>query len=220
MNKIIQEDLEYIINSGLPWDMLKRATVLISGANGFLPAYMVETLLYLNDKKNTKIKVTGIVRNREKALNRFSHHKNRKDLEFVVQDVCAPVIIEERIDYIIHAASQASPKYFGIDPVGTLNANVIGTANLLKLARDKKVKCFLFFSSGEVYGSVREDQIPIKEDCYGYVAPTDIRACYAESKRMGETMCVAWHEQFNVPAKIIRPFHTYGPGMSTQLCHT
>jgi len=214
--KIIQEDLENIISLDLPWNEFSGKTFLISGANGFLPAYMVETLLYLNQQKSgrDKTKVIGIVRNREKSFARFAHYRGRSDLELRIQDVCAPLIIsEEQIDYIIHAASQASPKYYGTDPVGTLSPNVMGTANLLNLARERNAEGFLFFSSGEVYGEVDASRIPTKEDCYGYVDPTSVRSCYAESKRMGETMCVSWYHQYNVPAKIIRPFHTYGPGM-------
>ena len=91
--------------------------------------------------------------------------------------------------------------------------NVIGTHNLLNLAKDKKVKGFLFFSSSEIYGQVDSSKMPIKEDTYGLIDPMDTRSCYAESKRMGETMCVSWFHQHGVPVKIIRPFHTYGPGM-------
>ena len=132
----------------------------------------------------------------------------------MIQDVCSTIKIDEHVDYIIHAASQASPKYFGSDPVGTLSANTIGTANLLELARKHESEGFLFFSSGEVYGQVQENQLPIPEHVFGYLDPTDVRSCYAESKRMGETMCSSWSHQYGVPAKIVRPFHTYGPEMS------
>lgn len=215
LNKIVQEDIEYIVNHSLDWNVLSNSTILISGASGFLPAYIVETLLYLNEKQNKNIKIIALVRNKEKALKRFEHHKNRKDLEFLVQDVCEPINIdpEEKIDYIIHAASNASPKFYGTDPVGTINANVIGTINLLKLAKEKSSKGFLFFSSGEVYGEVKENQIPTKENDYGYIDLTNVRSCYAESKRIGENICVSWNHQYGIPVKIIRPFHTYGPGM-------
>ena len=163
-----------------------------------------------------KARVIGLVRNLEKALIRFTEYRGRKDLQFIVQDVSSPLEIDVDIHYIIHAASQASPKYFGTDPVGTLSANVLGTYHLLELARKKRASGFLYFSSGEVYGEVSEHQIPTKETDYGYLDPTMVRSCYAESKRMGETMCVAWHHQHAVPAKIVRPFHTYGPGMDLQ----
>lgn len=214
-NPVIEEDLQTITGCDPDWDRFAGKTVLISGANGFLPSYLVETLLYLNDKTTRgTIKVVGIVRNRAKALARFAEYANRPDLQLIIQDVCQPVIVNEKVDYIIHAASQASPKYYGSDPVGTLNANVLGTYNLLELARENKVRSFLFISGGEVYGEVREDQIPTKEDSYGYVDPLNVRSCYAESKRMGENMCVAWNHQYGVSAKIVRLYHTYGPGMS------
>jgi nucleoside-diphosphate-sugar epimerase len=177
---------------------------------------MVETLLFLNERKTTpeKIKVIGLVRNKDKAIARFSHHLGRSDFQLIVQDVCQVIHIEEKIDYIVHAASQASPKYYGKDPVGTLAANVIGTSNLLELAKTQKLTGFMYFSSSEVYGQVDDSRIPTQESDYGYVDPTNIRSCYAESKRMGETICVSWFHQYGIPTKIVRPFHTYGPGMS------
>ena len=212
--KILEEDLEVIASASLPWEDFRNSTVLISGANGFLPAYMVETLLYLNTVRELNIKIVGLVRNKEKALVRFSQHKERNDLTFIVQDVCEPINCVDKIDYIVHAASQASPKFYGTDPVGTLSANTLGTYNLLQLARKNDVKSFLYFSSSEVYGQVDDSQIPTKENQYGYLDPTNLRSCYAESKRMGETMCVSWFNQYSVLTKIVRPFHTYGPGLS------
>ena len=211
---IIEEDLRVITAADLPWEQFAGKTVLISGANGFLPAYMVETLLYLNKTKLSQpVKVIGLVRNRERAEARFAADCDTAEFQLLVQDVCTTVTLEEPVDYVIHAASQASPKYYGTDPVGTMSANVLGTHNLLGLARAKQARGFLFFSSGEVYGQVDPRQIPITETTYGYVDPTDVRSCYAESKRLGETMCVCWSHQYQVPVKIVRPFHTYGPGM-------
>ena len=91
--------------------------------------------------------------------------------------------------------------------------NVIGTANLLERARSCGASSFLFFRSGEVYGALEAAAMPVPEDAYGKVDPTALRSCYAESKRMGEAMCAAWAGQHAVPARIVRPFHTYGPGM-------
>ena len=214
MNKIIEEDLEYIISSDIPWDFLEGKNILISGANGFLPAYMVETILFLNDHRfKKKAKVFALVRNKERAFNRFSLYVGREDIEYIIQDVCVPVRKKAHFDFIIHAASQASPKYYGIDPVGTISANTIGTANLLNTAINNKSECLFFFSSGEVYGEIKKEDMPIKENNYGYIDPIDIRSCYAEGKRAGENMCVSWNKQYGIPVKIVRPFHTYGPGM-------
>jgi len=214
-NPVIEADLDWITSVGLPWEVLSGKTVLISGANGFLPTYLVETVLRLNERQNrgNPSTVIALVRNEERARARFAIHEGRQDLKFFVQDVCQPVAVREDVHFIIHAASQASPKYYSVDPVGTLSANVLGTFHLLNLAKDKRAESFLFFSSGEVYGQLDSSQIPTQETTYGQVDPTDLRSCYAESKRLGETMCVAWAHQHNVPARIVRPFHTYGPGM-------
>jgi nucleoside-diphosphate-sugar epimerase len=214
-NKIILEDLQQITDAKLDWSVFSGKTILITGANGFLPAYMVETLLFLCEKRIIKgVKVLALVRNLEKAKSRFKYYRNNINLEFIVQDVCDPIIIDKKISFIIHAASQASPKYYGIDPVGTLSANTLGTINLLKLAQKNPVESFLFFSSSEVYGIVDEKKIPTSENDFGYVDPTSVRSCYAESKRMGETICISWYHQYGIPVKIVRPFHIYGPGMS------
>lgn len=212
---VIEEDLRSIAGQPLPWNDFACKTVLVTGAAGFLPAYMVEVLLWLNEHHSEKERSTvyALVRNREKAERRFAAYQGRNDLRILVQDVCAPIAIAEDLDYIIHAASQASPKYYGVDPVGTLSANVLGTHQLLEHARSRGCRRLLFFSSGEVYGTVPANLIPIAEDTYGCLDPLDVRSCYAESKRMAENMVASWHHQYGVPATIVRPFHTYGPGM-------
>lgn len=208
------EDLKYILQAEyIPWNKLKNKTVLISGAAGFLPAYMVETLLKLNAVYGYNIKVIGLVRNIEKAKNRFRIYANNEHLQLFRQDVCKDIELDEKINFIIHAASHASPKFYGIDPVGTLSSNIIGTKNLLEVACKNNIEGFLYFSSGEVYGSVSSNNIPTVETQYGYIDPLQVRSCYAESKRMGENICISYMKQYGIPVKIIRPFHTYGPGM-------
>jgi len=211
---VIEEDLRYIVDSDVPWSDLEGKNILITGANGMLPSYMVETILFLNDTQfKNKAKIFAVVRSIEKSRCRFRKYLNRQDLVFIIQDIVFPLTISENIDYIIHAASNASPKYYGSDPVGTLVPNTIGTFNCLEFAKKNDIKSFLFFSSGEVYGAVENINKPINETAFGKINPTLVRSCYSESKRMGETMCIAWHKQYGIPTKIIRPFHTYGPYM-------
>jgi nucleoside-diphosphate-sugar epimerase len=213
-NKIIDEDLKAIIKADIDWQQFNNKTILVTGANGFLPAYMVETLYFiLRNSIVDNLKILALVRNKEKAEKRFSHILNDSHFQLIVQDVCSCITFSEPIHFIIHAASQASPKYYGVDPVGTLNANVTGTINLCELARKNPVESFLYFSSGEVYGKVNEDIEEISETNYGYLDPMDVRSCYGESKRMGETICVSYMHQYGIPVKVVRPAHTYGPGM-------
>ena len=173
-NIIIQEDLRAIYNSDVEWSKFFNTTILITGANGFLPAYLVESLLYLNyiDAENN-VKVICLVRSLENAKSRFIDYKEGDNLEFIVQDVSDSMKLTKKVDYIVHAASQASPKFYGVDPVGTLKANVLGTINLLEFAKNNDIKSFLYFSSGEVYGELDSGQIPIKEDTFGYINPTN-----------------------------------------------
>lgn len=212
LNRIINEDIELILSRFINKEKFRQKNILISGAAGFLPAYLVETFMSFDPALQTNI--IALVRNLPKAQRRFSNWLNDNRLTIIEHDVSIPFSSKEKIDFVIHAASQASPKFYGIDPVGTLNANVLGTINLMNLAAEHQVDSFLFFSSGEVYGEVDERQIPIKEETFGYLNPASIRSCYAESKRMGENICVSYFFQYGVKTKIVRPFHTYGPGMA------
>jgi nucleoside-diphosphate-sugar epimerase len=175
---------------------------------------MLETLLYLNDTRDANIRVIALVRNAERAMRRLGHLRGRRDLKLVIQDVCDPYQGPADADFIIHAASQASPKFYGSDPVGTFETNVLGTRQMLALAKTCNSESFLYFSSGEVYGRIPDPSIPIKETDFGYLDPLNIRSCYAEGKRAGEALCSFWHAQFGVPARIVRLSHTYGPGMA------
>ncbi len=213
-HRIVDEDLERIASEPVTWESFTGKTVLVSGGNGFLASSMIETLLYLNEVSRAKCRVVALARNQAKAEKRFSHHAGRDDLHFFFQDVCEPIRVAGPVDFVIHAASQASPKYYGMDPVGTLEANVLGSHRTLALARQKRSQAYLFFSSSEVYGRLDQDGAGIREIDLGPVDPARVRSCYAESKRMGETMCVCWAHQHGVAAKIVRPFHTYGPGMA------
>jgi nucleoside-diphosphate-sugar epimerase len=211
---MILEDFNQIKNSSIDWNRFESKTILITGANGFLPTYMVETLLLLNNDilNYSPCKVIALVRNEKHIKERFSNYLSDENLKIIVQDVANQININEKIDYIIHAASPASPKYYNIDPVGVIMPNVLGTKNTLELARKNNIEGYLYFSSGEVYGQLNDGEV-INEDKYGYLDPTTVRACYGESKRMGENLCVSYGHQYNIPVKIVRPFHTYGPGM-------
>ena len=213
MNTILREDLEFVATRCLPWEKLDGSTVLVSGANGFLPSFMIETLFYLNDKYGKNIHIIALIRNEERGKRRFFRYLDRCDLSFIFQDVCNPINPDRKVDYIIHGASQASPRYYEIDPVGTLCANILGTLNLLEIATKNNAKGLLFFSTGAVLGRIEEKNIPAKEEDYGYINPIDKISCYGESKKMAENICASWYAQFGTPVKIVRPSYVYGSAM-------
>ncbi len=209
---VVAEDLARIAAAPIDWGQLRGKTVLISGAAGFLPAYMVETLLFLNESDpDFRVRVVGLVRNLDRARVRFDAYAGRGDLHLIEQDVSAPLELDERCEVIVHAAGQASPRFYDTDPVGTIDSAVLGTRSLLERARRDDSETVLVFSSGEVYGETQT--VPTTEDDYGPLDPTRVRSCYGESKRLAETLCVAYRHQYGVPVKLVRPYHTYGPGL-------
>ncbi|MBL8918792.1 MAG: NAD-dependent epimerase/dehydratase family protein [Myxococcaceae bacterium] len=216
---IVAEDVERILAHRAPWADLDGATVWVSGAAGFVPAYLIETLLRRNERlpPGARCTVLGLVRSMETAQRRFERYAGRDDLMLAHWDAALPLPASAHEwpapTFVIHAASQASPRYFGKDPVGTFLPNVMGTHHLLEVARRAAARGVLFFSSSEVYGQVPPEQIPTAEGQGGFVDPATVRACYAESKRAGETLCVAYASQFGVRTTMARLFHTYGPGL-------
>ena len=214
-NLIIKEDLKNIILAKLPWQKFKNKTVLITGGNGFLASYIIKSLLSADIYYKLKLKIICLIKSKTSKITRLRHVKNNKNLTIVYHNLKNQLPKNFPCShFIIHSASQASPKYYHTDPVGTLLPNTIGTFHLLKYAVKCKTNKFLFLSSGEVYGIPSGKNKKINEDNYGYLDPTNLRSCYAESKRISETMCVAYSKQFNLNFNIVRPFHTYGPGLN------
>lgn len=215
MNNFLKRDIAEIFeDKNIPWDRFRNTSVLITGATGMLPIYMLWMLIYLNEYHHYNITIYAVVRDSERAKKVLGGYSGEGYLHVIVQDVSVPIHIDAPIQYIIHAASQASPKYYSSDPVGTINANVLGTVNTLNLARHQKdFRGYLYFSSADIYGIVPPEHIPFKETDYGYIDLLNVRSCYCESKRMGEQLCVAYWQQYGIPTHMIRIFHTYGPYM-------
>lgn len=212
MNRILANDFEELYTRRFEWDNLNKATVLISGAYGMLASYMLMFLCYLGEHKGFDIKIIAVVRSREKFCRRLPEYGKMGRIEIYESCMLSPLEIEGKVDYIIHAASPATPNCFSTAPVDVIAANTVGTYHLLELAVRKKVKGFLLFSSGDVYGDTGEET-EIKESTLGKIDTLDMHSCYGEGKRAAETMCMCYYKQYGVPVKIARLAHTYSPTM-------
>ena len=214
-NNVILEDIQAIYFSLK--DVMKKVegtSWVISGGAGFLGGYFLDLLDYCNENVfTTPCKVICIENFISGTPSRIKHLEGNKNIQIVNTDVVKPIQVIGDIDYIIHAASIASPTFYRQYPIETIEANVIGLKNLLELGKAKQIKGFLFFSTSEIYGDPLPENIPTPEDYNGNVSCTGPRACYDESKRLGETLAVNYHGQYGLPVKIVRPFNVYGPGL-------
>jgi dTDP-glucose 4,6-dehydratase len=182
----------------------RKQTVLITGGAGFIGSHLSEKLLGSNYKVICSDNfITGSMDNIKPFL-------NDKNFRLDVRDVSQYIDIPGRIDYVLHAASLASPIDYLNFPIQTLKVGSLGTHNALGLAKKKKA-VFLLFSTSEVYGDPLEH--PQKESYWGHVNPVGVRGCYDESKRFAEAITMAYHRVHKVNTKIVRIFNTYGPKM-------
>lgn len=214
--KIISEDMKNIFNRDIDINKLYGTTVLISGATGMLASYFVIYLIWLNEFHGANIKIIALIRNEKKAKSIFGKYYDSKYFNALFDDICAPLSIHYNIDYIVHAASLASPQYYNNYPIEVAAPNALGTYYLLNLAKEKQVKGFLYFSSGDVYGKMPNGVGEFEEDAMGITDPLAEHSCYSESKRMGETWCACFAREYNVPVKIARIGHTYAPTMDIE----
>ncbi len=212
-NTIINDDMKKIHVSIRNHERLKNSSFYITGASGMLASYFTYYLLYLNEIYDYGIKVFAGARSREKALKRFGRYMSKDYFTLITDDVNEAVPLCCPVDYVIHAASPASPQYYGSNPAETILPNVIGTYHLLEYAKKFGVKGFLFFSSGAVYGSMN---VPAREDISGTMDFLDSGNSYGEAKRCGEALCHAYYSEYHVPAKSVRIYHSYGPAMDIQ----
>ena len=182
---------------------MKGLRVLVTGGAGFLGSHLCDTLLAQGAEVLCLDNFfTGSKRN-------ILHLMDRKDFELIRHDLVWPIFLE--VDQIYNLACPASPIHYQYNPVKTVKTSVMGTINMLGLAKRVKAR-ILQASTSEVYGNPQ--QHPQRESYWGYVNPIGPRSCYDEGKRVAETLMMDYHRQNQVDVKIVRIFNTYGPRMA------
>ncbi len=213
-NALYQQQLKKAAAALPDWKALQGRSILISGATGMIGSFLVDLLMYQNRTADLHCSVYALGRNAEKAKARFSDYWSDPCFCFTVCDINQPLTLNvEKMDYILHAASNTHPVAYATDPIGTVTANIIGTYHLLELAVACHTKRFVFASTVEVYGENRGDADRFTEDYCGYIDCNTLRAGYPESKRAGEALCQAYIKQKGLDIVIPRLSRVYGPTM-------
>lgn len=219
---VVAHDLDYIVRQASEeFQTMSGRALTIAGGAGFLGYYLVQSALHWNkvhaDRPPIRLTVLdSFIRGVPDWLTALAGDKN---LRLIKHDVTNPLPADlGDIEYLIHGASIASPIFYRQYPIETMDANINGLRFFLDYALRQKAKGapvhgILFYSSSEIYGDPSPEFIPTPETYRGYVSCTGPRACYDESKRFGETLCVNFVRQHGLPIKVARPFNNYGPGL-------
>lgn len=189
---------------------LRSARILITGATGLVGAFLTDCLLALSDQNALDLRLYALCRNAARARERFGERVNA-----IAADVSEAIALPE-CDYIIHAASNAHPKAFSADPVGTMLANILGVRNLLEHLRAQGYGRLLFVSTGEIYGDNPAIRDGFSETDFGKIDSMNPRACYPESKRAAETLCASYLSQYRVDSVVARLCYVYGPTITNE----
>ncbi len=222
---VYQEDLKRISESSvIDFSALKGSTVLITGATGLVGSNLVRTFLYLNAVRGLDMQIVALIRNREKADHIFGDLRNGNPALRQMTDSCLTfeicnlteaspdeICAGRDVDYIFHTAGITASKLMVTKPAETLDASILGTRTILRLASKKKCRSVVYLSSMEMYGTCSTD--PVTENDLGYIDPLKVRSNYPESKRLCENMCIAYLSEYQVPVKIARLAQTFGAGI-------
>lgn len=216
-------DIRRLFSDGLNLERLRGSRILVVGATGLIGSCIVDVLMQ-NPDKCYQVIASG--RNRNRAKQKFAAYWEDDCFSFIEMDVTQTVqenlegqtnekacsYLLERVDYIIDAASNASPNFFKLKPVEVMKANINGVSHLMEYGLEHGMRRMVYVSSGEIYGE--GDGSEFTEMSSGYVDCASVRACYPSSKRAAETLCMSYVEEYHADVVIARLSHTYGPGFT------
>ena len=210
--ELYNEEIKKYASKDIDWEKLRDKTFLITGATGLIGKFLIDVIMYKNDTDNLNCKIIALGRNESKAKERFANCFNSNLFKFYETDINETITIEEeKLDYILHAASSTHPLQYSNYPISTITANVIGTKNILDLAVKTNASRVLFASSVEIYGENRGDVDAFDESYLGYINCNTLRAGYPESKRTGEALCQAYIKEKGLDIVIPRLSRIFGP---------
>lgn len=205
-----KKDILSLFDQGLDLSPLSGSRILVAGASGLIGSCIVDILM-ANPKRDYEVIALG--RNAERMQNKFADYISDGLFSILVKDITKPFGTTTLcLDYIIDAASNASPNFFKKNPVEVMKANIDGVSNLMDYGIINNTNRMVYLSSGEVYGEGNGS--PFTEKDSGYVDCASLRACYPSSKRAAETLCIAYAEEYQKDVVIARLCHTYGPGFT------
>lgn len=219
---VVAEDVESICDRLTDeFGQMAGSNLLITGGAGFLGYYFVHAIHHHNRNSTEAERISlTVFDNYVRGVPGWTKQLDGDcGVAFTTYDLAEPLRDDiGDFEYVIHAASIASPNYYRQRPIETMDSNINGLRALLdrfhgQQQQGKPVGGFLFMSSSEIYGDPTPDAIPTPEDYRGFVSCTGPRACYDEAKRYGETLCVNFAQQYDLPIRAARPFNNYGPGL-------
>ncbi len=203
-NPLYLEDINTVLDLPCDWNKLRNKTLLITGATGLIGSALVDMLILLNKKFSLNLK--------QFLISRHDVKSEDSNIKYINHDINFPFDYSDKIDFIIHLASNTHPKLYSTQPVETITTNIFGTYNLLQLAKKNKDCRFLNISSVEIYGDNSDtNKIDFEESDMGYIDCSKARAGYSEAKRTCETLCQSFKSQFGLDFVTARLCRCYGP---------
>lgn len=212
MIKLFEDDLNLVLkHTRDSWNEIKNKTIFITGGTGFFGIWLVMSFIFINQTLKLNSKIIILTRNKSLFINKYNWLNEYSEISFLEGDITSFDYIEEDVDYIIHAATEASVKLNIEKPINMFETVVNGTKRILDFARLKNVNSLLLTSSGAVYGNQPSNIENISEEYGGAPNVSDSASVYGEGKRMAEVLCAVYHKHYALPVKIARCYAFIGP---------
>lgn len=204
-------DLQFISRSVVDWDLLKDASILVTGATGLIGTVLIDALMYRNKHHDLNVKIYALSRSIKRLQDKFPEFTESPLFVPIEGDVISGISLNVEIDYIVNLASNTHPALYASRPIETIESIVIGARNVFNLANNLSVKRIVNASSVEVYGENRGDVDRFTEDYCGYINPNTLRAGYPEGKRLSEAYGQAYMSEKGLDVISARLGRVYGP---------